>query len=360
MRDLSKIFFRIGCLGFGGPLAVIALLEEEWVHKRKWMTPAQFGERLALVKLLPGPIATQLVISLGQDRAGAMGGILSVLLYIFPAFACVLAAAMVYESARDLPAFFPWMKGFQIGALAIILASTIQLSRPFRHLLGSWLIALSSMIVVYLSPGLEPLAIAAFGFAGARRASRSTAREMVSLAALYATLFWVCFKASAFVFGTGLAVVPMLEGDVVQKYGWLSRPEFMDALAIGQITPGPVTITATFIGYRAAGIMGALVATFAMFLPSFINVLIIIPRVWKKIGGTPAALGFTHWAMPAVIGGILAASIKLGASTLLDPADYLLFILGVAANFAFKMPAWATVLGCGLARVLWAWVAATL
>jgi chromate transporter len=261
--------------------------------------------------------------------------------------------------------------GMQAGALAVILLSAYQLSASYRRKLSAWVIVPLSGILIYLFPGIEPLAILGCGLAGAfwygsrARAGRALAaapwvgaRAVRALAAQGATgaplakIFWVCLKAGTLVFGTGLAVVPVLESDVVQRFQWLTHSQFMDALAVGQITPGPVTIAATFIGFVAAGLPGALTATAGMYLPAFFNVLVLVPRVWNRFSGTPGAQGFSAWAIPAVIGGILGTTVRLGYLTLTGPAVVAIFVAALGAAIWLRIPAWLLIPLSGAAGAL--------
>jgi chromate transporter len=170
-------------------------------------------------------------------------------------------------------------------------------------------------------------------------------------AATLVALFWTCFKAGLFVFGSGLAIVPLLEHEMVTRYGWITHAQFMDGLVIGQVTPGPVTITTTFIGFQMAGLVGAVVGTVGIFLPAFLIVLFVLPLFWKRVSGTPAAEGFARFAIPAVIGGILGATVRL-SEVATHSAVHLTgnfwgigLVFGVAAVAAFsrRVPAWALI-----------------
>ena len=160
-------------------------------------------------------------------------------------------------------------------------------------------------------------------------------------------LFWVFFKAGAFVFGSGLAIVPMLEGEVVGHYHWLTHSQFMDGLAIGQVTPGPVVITSTFIGYLAAGPGGAVLATFAIFLPCFINILILLPITWEKWSHSPRSKKFPEFAVPAVIGCILAVTLKLALLTLATVPLLFTFALVLAVALIGSPPLWTLIPAAG-------------
>lgn len=381
MKEIAKVFFRIGTLGFGGPLATVALMEEETSRKRKWITPERFAELYAVCKLMPGPVATQVAISVGYLRGGFLGGIIAGLGFVLPSFVVVLILSYFYFQGGASQQSSWAFSAMQASALAVILLSTVQLARPYRKQARAWAVALLSAGLILWIPRWEPLVILGFGLVGislARARGSASLRDAGSpvLAGLSASgifaafsdsvlpkLFWVCFKAGAFVFGTGLAVVPLLEADVVQHYAWLTHEQFMAGLAIGQITPGPVVITSTFIGYQVAGLVGAGIATAGMFLPPFVIALFILPHAWKRISGTPEAQGFSNWAIPAVIGGILGTTLRLGYATLTETAGDLprllptaVFLASLAATWRYKLPAWLVIPACGVLTGLLQWL----
>jgi chromate transporter len=268
--------------------------------------------------------------------------------------------------------------GLQAGAVVVILLSVFQLARPYRVRKDAWLLALISATMVFQRPRWEPLVIFVTGTLGAVQSMRPARTEnpdkgdsgsstakfhgvlLLSGASLFQSnlwdIFWSCFKAGAFVFGTGLAIVPMLEADAVARFHWLTHSEFMDGLAVGQVTPGPVVITATFIGYKAGGLIGAILATVAIFLPCFFNVLWIVPRFWKRFGGTRAAQGFAAWAIPAVIGAIIATTIRLAAITLASGTLFGIFILSLLIALRFKPPAWLLIPMAGAMGISAPWL----
>lgn len=379
VSEIAKLFLRFGALGFGGPIAVIAMMEEEVCRRRKWISPQKFSETYAILKVMPGPISSQMAIFLGRLRGGGIGGIVAGLCFILPAFLFVLGLSWFYVAyggaGRGMAAFLP---GFQAGAIVVIVFSMFQLFKPYRKRKESLWIALASAGIVLMTPRWEGVAVLGFGLLGAILVGRRKpplsfhgasqgpsepevkTRELGSrvlalggaaalgLDPIYGRLFWTCLKAGAFLFGTGFAIVPMLEGEVVRLHGWLNHAEFMDGLAIGQMTPGPVVITATFIGYKAAGIGGALAATAGIFLPSFVNVLLILPRLWRRIEGSPRTENFAAWAFPAVVGGIGATVLRMGFTTLGSIPSAASLLISILIALRFRWPAWALIPASGV------------
>lgn len=377
MGEIFKSFLRMGVLGFGGPVAVMGMLEDEFCTKRKWLTTQHFSEVYALLKVMPGPVSTQMAIYIGSLRGGRLGGVVSGMAFISPAFILVLLMSVFYvHSGQKYVSAGGFFSGLQAGALVVILLSTLQLARPYLGRLYAWVLAFLAGVLVFFAPRWEPVVICGAGVFGIIKTLRAAhgmeykapEKTQVSqkmnmivpgmvawVGGLSASqiqliqIFWTCFKAGAFVFGTGLAIVPMLEADVVSRFHWLSHAEFIDGLAMGQVTPGPIVITATFIGYKAAGWLGAGMATLGIFLPSFVNVLWILPKLWSRLSGTLAAQGFAGWAIPAVIGGILATAVRIGTMVFgssLAAGCVFAMMLGFAVWL--KPPAWLLIPIAGL------------
>lgn len=365
------IFFRFGFLGFGGPIAVVGLLEEELVKKKKWLSSEKFSQLFSVCKLLPGPISTQMAIAVAEERAGKLGGLCAGFFFILPSFMIVLLLSIFYAHTPVVTRYAELFTGLQVGALIVIGLSIIQFVKPYRRSLRAWLIFTVSAVLVFYFPRYEPLVILFFGALGAvfftpvsrgpsedrsPRAKKKTQFHSVFWLGIPATvysaklfdLFWMCFKAGAFVFGTGLAIVPVLEAEAVNRFHFLTHLQFMDGLAIGQITPGPVVITATFIGYQAAGLSGALVATLGMFLPAFINVLVLVPLIFGRFEKSPRSKSFSAFAMPAVIGAIFGASVHLGMLTLRSNFLLAVFLLGVLFAGLRKTPPWILIPAVGV------------
>jgi chromate transporter len=347
------------------------MLEEEWCRRKQWMAPERFSQLLAIVKCFPGPVATQMVIALGRIGWGARGAALGGLLFVLPAFLLVLVLAVLYQQASWGGSHAGWFwSGMQLGAIAVILISVAQLGRAYRRVGQAWVIAGLSAAVTARFPQYEPFLILGFGLfsEGLRwflsRRSRPPVLLSVSVVpamllgsewlARLSEIFWICFKAGTFVFGTGLAVIPVLEADFVGRLGWLTHVQFMDAVAVGQVTPGPVTISATFLGYQVAGMSGALVATGGIFLTAFCNGIWTIPWLWSRVGakGTGFASAWLAGAVPAVVGGVFGSGLRLfyltwegGAMPALDVG--VVMLAATAALVFARTPAWGVILGAG-------------
>jgi chromate transporter len=348
LSEIFWVFLKIGLTGFGGPLAAIGLFQTEIVEKHKWLTPEKFNQYLTVAKLLPGPVATQMAMILGRERGGIVGGFLAGLAFILPAFLIVLLLSVLYFQKSVFSIQSPNLfLGFQIAAIGVMLVSIFQMTKGTKlnltfamiFLLGGWL--------TWQNPKQEVFILFSFGIAGYLLAKFRNSPKTLD-ASLLAILFWVCFKAGAFVFGTGLAVIPFLAADVVNKYGWLSHNEFLDGIALGQVTPGPVVITATFIGYKVYGILGAFIATIGIFLPSFINILFLFPRYWSRLVQSKTFPAFVEWALPAILGGIAATILKLGAGVIVDFRSAV--VLGLICILLIKkwVPPWLLIIATGL------------
>jgi chromate transporter len=329
-----------------------------------------------------------MAVYLGNLRAGTVGGLLAGMLFVLPSFVIVLGLSALYVGAGGAGALgrsaivFP---GMQAGALVVIYLSAWTMGRPYLRggsRARAIAVATLSAALVAVAPRYEPLVILGVGLLGvalSRRngkgsrggegegnrdgkapssasSSRPRALAWPLAAGLFATgggaavlgdLFWTCFKAGAFVFGSGLAIVPLLEADAVGHFGWLTHAEFMDGIALGQITPGPIVITATFIGYKVAGVLGALTATVGMFLPPFLNVLLLVPRTFERWSHRAEMKAFSEWAIPSVIGAILGTTLRLSWFTLQGWIPCAVFVGAAIVALRFRPPSWVLIPGAG-------------
>lgn len=362
--EIFLYFLKLGLLGFGGPFAIMAAIQKDLVESRRWMSTEHFARSLALIKALPGPVATQLSIYLGFIRGGRIGGVLAGIALIMPAFFMMIGIAAFYSSIEQFAWTRPILFGMQAAAIGVIIDSVWKLARPYKNLTSFWIIALLAAALTFWWPSSEPLVIIGAGILGTLVMKFAKGGTFVAQLAppfaiaavtmpVLAQLAGVSLKAGAFVFGSGLAIVPLLAHDVVEVHKWLTQQQFMDALSFGQITPGPVVITVTFIGYKVAGLTGALIATVGVFAPAFINILTWFPAAEKRLSKSPYTPRFVAWAIAAVVGSIALAVAKLGlAAASENHASPLLFCVIIAVSLVTilktRAPVWMIIPAGGL------------
>ena len=339
LRSLVAYFLRLGTVGFGGPIALAGYMQRDLVEHRRWISEQDYKEGLALAQLAPGPLAAQLAIYLGWSRAGVIGATLVAVAFIAPSFLMVLALSALYVRFGGLP----WMLGafYGVGAavIAVIVRATIKLA---RLTLGGdrllWAICVvSAVITAWTETEFFPLFI---GAGLLTVAARARARDALGAGALMlswpgvasigtaapvvvdgatslVTIFWFFAKAGAVVFGSGLAIVPFLHSGAVQQFHWLSERQFLDAIAVSMITPGPVVITVAFIGYLAAGTLGATVAAAGVFLPVYLFVILPAPY-FRRFAKNRQVHAFVEGVTAAATGAIGGAAIVLGRRAITD------------------------------------------
>jgi chromate transporter len=372
LRDLLLYFLRLGTLGFGGPIALAGYMQRDLVEGRRWVSKQDYLEGLAFAQLSPGPLAAQLAMYLGWLRAGAFGATLVGIAFIVPSFSMVLALASLYVHYGRLP----WIQGmfYGIGAavIAIIVRSSIKLVRTTvgrDWLLWAifvlialttawtkseivWLFVLCGIIGVLVKapPRISPRASVMVLLGGFDRLL--TGFYGLAPLATVGALFIFFLKAGAFVFGSGLAIVPFLYGGVVEKFHWLTEQQFVDAVAVAMITPGPVVITAAFIGYLVAGPIGAFVAAWAVFAPPFFIVVIAAPY-YRRFAQNRQVKAFVQGVTAAAVGAIAGAAYILARRSLVDPPTLIIALLAFAIlMLTKKIPEPIMILAAGFAGVL--------
>lgn len=331
-----RYFLYLGTVGFGGPIALAGYMQRDLVEGRRWISDRDYMEGLALAQLAPGPLAAQLAIYLGWARARTLGATLVGVALVLPSFLMVLALGAVYVRFGGLP----WMQGafHGIGAavIAIIARSVVKLARMTigRDVLLRTICLVSALAtawteseIFWLFVGCGALAVVV----KTRPRFSVTAASMVLPCPAWLTLasvpgtsigvLWIilCYftKAGLVVFGSGLAVVPFLHGGVVQQFGWLTERQFLDAVAVSMITPGPVVITVAFIGYLVAGLAGAVVAAIGIFLPTWLTVVVAAPY-FHRVAGNRSVKAFVDGVTAAATGAIAGAAFVLGRRAILD------------------------------------------
>jgi chromate transporter len=342
MFEVLKYFLTLGCLSFGGPLATIATMQRDLVETRKWIGEREFIQLFALVKAMPGPISFQIAIYLASKRAGRLGGIVAAIAFMFPSFCLMIALAMAEKILVDQPFIAPLLRGFQAAAMSLIALSLRSLFVPYRKDILFWCI---SVIVAILSVKIaapEPVYILLAGLFALGLFCVSHFKKIFDLG----TLFLVCAKAGALVFGTGLAIVPLLEQDFVQRLHWVTHNEFLNALAYGQVTPGPVVISATYLGFLTHGWKGAIVATIGIFLPSALHMLTWFPYFMRRWGEEPWLQAFARGAIAAVAGLMTVFCLQVIFGW--DWITLALFMTSAGFLAVLRTPAWLLVPACGI------------
>jgi len=349
IKELVQYFLRLGLLGFGGPVALVGQMERELVTERTWLTKEQMREAIAVCQSLPGPLAIQVGIYISYLRAGFWGAWAGGWSFILPNFLIVAALGALYVYFGGLQPVTAIFYGVSPAVIALILHSCYRLAKLGMEDWLQWAItAVCFLVTVVLQSEVALLFIAA-GALGAlyygtvrRRSPPATALLMALPAvpgtnsALLGKILLFFLKAGALTFGSGLVIVPFLQQGVVHEHGWLGQREFLIAVAIGMLSPGPVVITATFVGYLVAGFWGAAAATVGIFLPSFILVLVAAP-ILARHRANRNVQGFVKGAYAAAIGTILGASILLGRIAIGDWLTILIGVVSLAALFRWKV-----------------------
>ncbi|MFT3926625.1 MAG: chromate transporter [Myxococcales bacterium] len=347
--DLVRYFLRLGSFGFGGPIALAGYMQKDLVEDRRWITKQEYLDGLALAQLAPGPLAAQLAIYLGWVRGGVLGATLISAAFILPSFLMVLALSWLYLRFGGLP----WMEGafYGIGAavIAIIGRSAHKLTKltlgkdkllwgvfGLSGLVTAW--TESEILSLFLGSGLVVMAVRSFRGTPASPALMFAPSLPWLTAGVHGSadaselwrIAWYFAEAGAFVFGSGLAIVPFLHGGVVNDFQWLTERQFLDAVAVAMITPGPVVITVAFIGYLTAGPLGAIMASIGVFLPCYLFVVIPAPH-YQKYGKNAHVATFVQGVTAAAAGAIAGAAFVLGKRAIVDlpTAALALVTLGV-------------------------------
>ena len=352
MRELAAYFLRLGFIGFGGPVALVGQMERELVAERGWLAKDEMREAIAICQSLPGPLAIQVGIYVAYLRGGFWGAWAGGWAFILPNFLIVAALGALYVHFGDLRPVTAIFYGVAPAVIALILHSCYRLASLGMEDAVQWAIAGVCLIVtVILQAEVALLFIGAgiVGIAWYGNIFRRPPPAVLQIAPVPAVahlapvasgstlgkLLLFFLKAGTLTFGSGLVIVPFLEQGLVQQYGWLDERQFLIAVAIGMITPGPVVITATFVGYLVAGFWGALVSTVGIFFPSFIFILVVAPLLARH-RANPNVQGFVKGAYAAAIGTILGASILLGRIAIGDWLTAFIGLASLAALFRWK------------------------
>ena len=374
LGELALLFVRLGTTSFGGPAAHIAMMEDEVVHRRRWLVREEFLDLVGATNLIPGPNSTELAIHIGRERAGWRGLLVAGSCFILPAMLMVLVLAWAYVRFGALPALTGVMAAVAPVVVVIVAQALWRLGRTAVK--SAWLAIVAVLSLIAIALGVHELVVlaAAAVAAGAGRWTTLAQRGAThSLAAAIAALgggklgtslvasagLWPLFlffvKVGSVLFGSGYVLFAFLRADLVTRWGWLTEMQLLDAIAIGQVTPGPVFTTATFIGYLLAGVPGALVATLGIFLPAFFFVAISAPLI-PRLRRSPVA--------GAVLDGVNAASLALMAfvtwhlarTALADALSIVLLITSAVLLLWFRVRTTWLLLGAAAVGLAWPWL----
>ena len=345
LREVVSVFLRLGVVAFGGPAAHIAMMREELVRRRRWVSDAQFIDLLGITNLIPGPNSTEMAIHLGYLRAGAWGLVLGGVCFIVPAMLIVMALAWAYVRWGGLPVATGVLYGVKPVIIAIVLQAMWGLARTAVRgplLAGAFVVAAAlalagvhELLVLFGAGGVAALVVPrrrAVAGAVAALAWATPARVMAAAAAAggvtLGTMTLVFLKIGAVLYGSGYVLLAFLRADFVERLGWLTDRQLLDAVAVGQVTPGPVFTTATFIGFLLAGWTGAVLATVAIFLPSFVFVSASRPLL-PRLRGSRRAAAFLDGVNVAALGLMAAVTWQLGRAAVVDPLTAALALAAV-------------------------------
>ena len=359
LRQLVQYFLKLGYSGFGGPVALVGYMYLDLVERRKWISEEEYKDGLALAQLAPGPLAAQLSIYIGYIHYRVLGATLAGLAFVLPSFLMVVVIGIAYKIFGGLP----WMQAvfYGVGAavIGIIAISSYKLTEKsvskfnIKAITQNWILWLFFAVAASLTIITEREEILIFIAAGflymmikappiwSKKQSILNSIFFLGIgfwdyeANILGKIAWFFTKAGAFVFGSGLAIVPFLHSGVVVDYHWLTEREFLDAVAVAMITPGPVVITVGFIGYLVAGFPGAAVAALATFLPCYLFTIIPAPY-FKRYGRHPSIKAFVEGITAAVVGALAGAVIVIAGRTIKDIPSALIALATIVVLFKVK------------------------
>ena len=366
---LVTYFLKLGTWGFGGPIALVGYMQRDLVEEKQWISEEEYKDGLALAQLAPGPLAAQLAIYLGYVHHRILGATLVGIAFVLPSFFMVVILGILYKAYEGLIWLQMVFYGISAAVIGIIALSAFKLAKKtvkkdpiliaiFIALAVYTVITESESVWLFLGAGLlywwvktlpkSPGAIN--GITPLFFLLQSNANIFLANGTLW-KIFWFFSKAGAFVFGSGLAIVPFLYSGVVKEYGWLNDQQFTDAVAVAMITPGPVVITVGFIGYLVAGFPGASIAALATFLPCYLLTIIPAPY-FKKYSKNPGLNAFVNGITTAAIGAIAGAVIVLGKRSLIDVQTIVIAIATILILLKFKVPEPIIIIFAALVGVL--------
>jgi chromate transporter len=362
LRTVAATFLRFGLIGFGGPTAHIALMQDELVDRRAWISREAFMDALGVTNLVPGPNSSEMAIHIGYLVAGRAGGLVAGVCFAAPAFLMMTVLAAVYFALGSLGVSGDSLIGLQAAAVVVIVFALWRLRPSVTRVVPAAVAAAAFALTLWVPRwgavwvlGGGAVTLVEWSVTSGRRGGQRGAAAAGALAALGAVplaglgvahlpaLASVFLRTGALLFGGGYVLVPLLEPEVLAR-GWLTKGQFLDGIALGQATPGPIVTSSAFVGYRVAGVTGALVATAAIYLPAFLIVLAASGPFVRSLRNRPGVRAAASGFNAAAFGAIGAASVSLGRVGLASPFRVAVAVAAVVALWR-KVPVWAVLLG---------------
>lgn len=363
LKEIVLVFLKIGITAFGGPAAHVAIMDDEIVKKRKWMTKDKFLDFYGATNLLPGPNSTELSIHLGYERGGWLGLILAGVSFILPSTLIVMVFAVIYTMYGTLPEVSGILYGIQPVMIAVIFQALIRLSQSavknvptgivgalvilfsflgFNELL---LLLLAGLIMMFITNRKKINNVRLTAVIPMLPVVSNVAKDISSGGMELPTLFITFLKIGSVLYGSGYVLLAFLEADFVERYGVLTSQQLLDAVSVGQVTPGPVFTTVTFVGYLIQGVPGAILSTIAIFMPAFVLVGILNPII-PKLRSSSWVSGLLDGVNVASCGLMAVVSFKLGVSAIIDVPTAILAIVSIIIVFKYKInSAWLVLCG---------------
>lgn len=344
--EIFKVFSRLGITAFGGPAAHIGMMDDEVIEKRKWLSRERFMDLIGATNLIPGPNSTELAIFLGYERGGVLGLLIAGVSFIFPAMIIILLFAIIYVKFGNIPQVSSILYGIKPIIMAVIIQALYRLGKSVIKNKISLLLALGIFGLYYLGIKEIPLLLVSAVLMLLISNIKEIKDKFFSIAIIpLSLLFFIFLKIGAVLYGSGYVLLAFLEAEFIDKYGLLTMEQLLDAVAIGQFTPGPVFTSATFIGYVLRGFPGAIFATIGIFIPSFIVVWALYPvipklRESKIMGAMLDGVNIGSLVLMTIV------SLKLGLASLVDPLSVILFIISFLILIKYKVnSAWLIIAG---------------
>jgi chromate transporter len=368
LGEVARVFLWLGTIGFGGPVAHIALMEQEIVRRRRWIEGEEFVDLIGLTNLIPGPNSTEMAMALGFRRAGWPGLVVGGASFILPAAVITCTLAWLYGRYGAMPEIAPWLWALGPAVVGLMAGAIFRLARP--ALTRPFQIGIAVVIVALGFGGVDEVVL----LLGGGAAGALTLRTRRTAIALLVAAIWPCgimaaqqiapsvsqpalssitlffLKTGAVLYGGGYVLIALLQ-PLVDSYGWLSQTQLVDAIAAGQVTPGPVLTTATFVGYLLHGVSGAAVATGAIFLPAFLFVTALGPLAPRLRRWAPAR-GFLDGVNAAAIALMLVVTVTMGRSLLTSDLAIVLAVLSTTAALAGVNGGWIVLIGLAAGKLI--------